>query len=58
LRWGNPVAPFIDTAHSVVYGGHAPSLATVAYMVLAGAVALAMGTAVFQRFQGDLAVVL
>jgi ABC-type polysaccharide/polyol phosphate export permease len=58
LRWGNPVAPFIDTAHSVVYGGHAPSLATVAYMVVAGAVALAMGTAVFQRFQGDLAVVL
>jgi lipopolysaccharide transport system permease protein len=58
LRWANPVAPFIDTAHSVVYSGRAPSLATLAYLVAAGAVSVAVGAAVFRRFEGELAVVL
>jgi len=58
LRWVNPIAPFIDTAHSVVYAGHAPSLATLGYVVIAAAVALAVGTTVFRRLEGELAVVL
>lgn len=58
LRWANPIAPFIDTARSVLYGGHAPSLATLGYVVAAAAVSLAVGSAVFRRLQGELAVVL
>jgi ABC-type polysaccharide/polyol phosphate export permease len=58
LRWVNPMAPFIDAAHSVVYRGHAPSLVTLGYVFAAGAVSLAVGTAVFRRFEGELAVVL
>jgi ABC-type polysaccharide/polyol phosphate export permease len=58
LRWVNPIAPFIDTARSVLYSGHAPSLATLGYVVAAGAVSLAVGTAVFRSLEGELAVVL
>jgi lipopolysaccharide transport system permease protein len=58
LRWVNPIAPFIDTARSVLYSGHAPSAATLGYVVAAGAVSLALGTAVFRSLEGELAVVL
>jgi ABC-type polysaccharide/polyol phosphate export permease len=58
LRWVNPIAPFIDTARSVLYSGRAPSLATLGYVVAAAAAALALGTAVFRRLEGELAVVL
>lgn len=58
LRWVNPIAPFIDTARSVLYSGHAPSTATLGYVVAAGAVSLVVGTAVFRSLEGELAVVL
>jgi ABC-type polysaccharide/polyol phosphate export permease len=57
LEWLNPVAPFIEGVRSVVYSGAAPSAAVLAYVVVAGALALVVGRAVFERLQGELAVV-
>jgi len=57
LTWGNPVAPFIDTIRSIVYGGALPGAATCLYVVLAAGIALAGGTALFGRMQRELAVV-
>src|SRR5262249_34945948 len=58
LEWVNPVAPFIEAVRSVLYDGSAPSLGVLAYVVLAGAIALLVGRAVFARMQRELAVVL
>jgi ABC-type polysaccharide/polyol phosphate export permease len=58
LRWGNPVAPFIQAMQSVVYDGRAPDGPTVLYIVVAAALSLALGLALFRRLQGELAVVL
>ena len=58
LAWGNPVAPFIEAVRAVLYDGTAPSAGTLAYVVAAALVALAVGRAVFARMQGELAVVL
>jgi ABC-type polysaccharide/polyol phosphate export permease len=58
LTWANPIAPFIQAARDVLYSGTAPGLDTLAYVVVAGAVALVAGRAVFARMQGELAVVL
>ena len=41
----------------MLYSGAAPSLAVLAYVVVAGAVALAAGRALFARMQAELAVV-
>lgn len=57
LEWLNPVAPFIEGVRSVVYSGAAPPPAVLAYVVVAGALALVLGRAVFERLQGELAVV-
>jgi ABC-type polysaccharide/polyol phosphate export permease len=57
LQWVNPIAPFIEAVRSVVYGGAAPSAAVLAYVVVAGALSLLIGWAVFGRMQGELAVV-
>ncbi len=53
----NPVAPFIEGVRSIVYGGRGPGLATLAYVLVAGALAVAVGRALFVRLQGELAVV-
>jgi lipopolysaccharide transport system permease protein len=58
LRWGNPVAPFIDAVRSVIYGGQGPGLATLAYVLVAAVVSLALGVAIFRRLDRELAVVL
>jgi lipopolysaccharide transport system permease protein len=58
LRWANPIAPFIEAMQSVLYGGRAPSVAVVLYVVAAGAVAIVCGWLVFRRYEGELAVVL
>lgn len=58
LRWANPVAPFIAAMRDIVYGGTAPGLATMGYLVAAAVTALAAGVAVFRRGEGELAVVL
>ncbi len=58
LRWVNPVAPFIDAVRAVLYGGHAPSLVTLGYVLAAALLAVASGVLVFRRFNAELAVVL
>jgi lipopolysaccharide transport system permease protein len=57
LEWVNPIAPFIGAVRDVVYGGRVPGAAELAYVVLAAALALAGGRALFRRLQGELAVV-
>jgi ABC-type polysaccharide/polyol phosphate export permease len=58
LRWGDPIAPFIESVRSVVYSGTAPGLATIGYVVTASALALTAGILVFRRLGRELAVVL
>jgi ABC-type polysaccharide/polyol phosphate export permease len=57
LEWLNPVAPYIVAVRDVLYAGQAPSLAVLTYIVLAAALALAGGRALFRRMEGELAVV-
>jgi homopolymeric O-antigen transport system permease protein len=58
LQWGNPVAPFVTSVRDVLYSGTVPSGATLLYVAVAGALAMAGGTALFRRLEGELAVVL
>ena len=57
LTWLNPIAPYITALRDVVYGGVAPTLATLLYVVAGAAIALAGGLSVFRRMQAELAVV-
>ncbi len=57
LDWFNPVAPFIDSFRSILYYGTAPSLGRIVYVLVAAAVGLLGGLAVFRRMEGELAVV-
>ena len=57
LEWLNPVAPFIVAVREVLYEGDAPSVAVLAYVLVAGLVALLAGRALFRRMEGELAVV-
>jgi lipopolysaccharide transport system permease protein len=57
LDWVNPLVPFIDAMRSVLYYGTAPDWGRIVYVAVAGLVVLALGSAVFRRMQGDLAVV-
>ncbi len=58
LRWVNPIAPFIDAGRTIIYNGHAPAAATMAYVFAAAAIALALGIVVFRSLDRELAVVL
>jgi lipopolysaccharide transport system permease protein len=58
LRWGNPVAPFIEAVRDILYAGAAPSAATLGYIGVATIVALLVGRAIFRSAEGELAVVL
>ncbi len=58
LRWGNPVAPFIEAVRAVLYSGAAPGLATLAYVAAATVIAVVVGRVVFRRLEGELAVIL
>jgi ABC-type polysaccharide/polyol phosphate export permease len=57
LEWVNPVAPFIGAVRDCVYGGVVPDARHLAYVLIASAVALLGGLALFRRMQGELAVV-
>jgi len=57
LRWGNPVAPFVEAVREILWAGAAPGVGTIAYVVIAGAGALALGVATFRRLERDLAVI-
>ena len=58
LQWANPVAPFVTATRDVLYAGSVPSAATLLYVLAAASLALAGGSALFRRLQGELAVVL
>lgn len=58
LEWVNPVAPFIETLRRIVYAGVAPGLGRMVYVLVASAVMLLVGRAVFRRLSPELAVVL
>jgi ABC-type polysaccharide/polyol phosphate export permease len=58
LRWGNPVAPFIEAVRDILYAGAVPSGATLAYIAGATLVAVLAGRAIFRSAEGELAVVL
>jgi ABC-type polysaccharide/polyol phosphate export permease len=57
LEWINPVAPYIGAVRDVVYGGIVPAPEELAYIVIAGGLALLVGRTLFRRLQGELAVV-
>ncbi len=57
LRWGNPIAPFIEAVRDVLYDGRVPGAATLAYVAVATVLALVAGRALFRRLEGELAVV-
>jgi ABC-type polysaccharide/polyol phosphate export permease len=58
LGWVNPVAPFIEAMRSVMYGGAAFKWGWLVYAAAIAVVAMLAGRAVFNRMQGELAVVL
>jgi ABC-type polysaccharide/polyol phosphate export permease len=58
LRWGNPVAPFIEAVRDVLFYGRLPGAGIVAYVALAAVLAVAGGRFVFRRLEAELAVVL
>ncbi|MCW3040333.1 MAG: transporter permease [Solirubrobacterales bacterium] len=57
MEWLNPIAPFIEAIRRVLYDGHAPSLAALAYVLVAAALALLLGRALFGRMSAELAVI-
>jgi ABC-type polysaccharide/polyol phosphate export permease len=58
LRWGNPIAPFMESVRDVLYDGRVPGAVPFAYMAVAATLALLGGRALFRRMEGELAVVL
>ncbi len=57
LQWGNPVAPYIEAVRDIVYGGAAPGLDVLAYVVAGGVLSFVGGRVAFRRLQAELAVV-
>ena len=58
LRWGNPVAPYIEAVRDVLYDGVVHGASTMLYVVAATATALVAGRVLFRRMEAELAVVL
>jgi ABC-type polysaccharide/polyol phosphate export permease len=58
LRWGNPIAPFVDAVRSVLYDGRVPNAATLLYVLLVPVLSLVGGIVVFRSLDPELAVVL
>jgi ABC-type polysaccharide/polyol phosphate export permease len=56
LHWVNPVAPPIFAIRDAMWSGHLPHAADVIYLVVAAAVALAAGAAVFSAVDDRIAV--
>jgi lipopolysaccharide transport system permease protein len=57
LEWINPVAPFLQGFRTVLYDGRAPTAGQLVYVFAAAAIALGLGSLVFRRMEGELAVV-
>lgn len=58
LKWGNPIAPFVDSTRELLYSGTAPSLGQLGYLAGVGLGALGLGLLVFRKLERDLAVIL
>lgn len=58
LEWVNPVAPFVQGLRAILYYPGGPDWGRMLYALVAAALALTLGSAVFRRMQGELAVVL
>jgi lipopolysaccharide transport system permease protein len=56
LHWGNPITPPIYAVRDAFWSGHLPRLADVVYLLVAAAVALALGAWVFTRVDDRIAV--
>lgn len=56
LRWANPVAPPIAAVRDALWSAHAPGAGEVVYLVVAAAVALAVGALVFRAVDDRIAV--
>jgi ABC-type polysaccharide/polyol phosphate export permease len=56
LRWGNPLAPPIAAVRDAIWSGRLPRAAEVVYLVVAAALALALGALVFTRVDDRIAV--
>ena len=57
LTWINPIAPFIEAIRSILYNGSTPDWGRLLYAFAAAAIGLAVGSTVFRRMEGELAVV-
>jgi ABC-type polysaccharide/polyol phosphate export permease len=58
LDWVNPLAPFVQLMRGILWGGGGVTWARLLYAAVAAALALAAGRALFDRMEGELAVVL
>jgi ABC-type polysaccharide/polyol phosphate export permease len=58
LKWGNPVAPFVDAVRQILYAGVAPAAGELAYLLGVGLAFLGLGLFLFRRMERDLAVIL
>lgn len=58
LRWGNPVAPFIEALRDILYAGTVPSAGALLYVTAVTVAVAALGRAAFRRGERELAVVL
>ena len=56
LRWANPLTPPIEAIRAPLWGGTAPRLGDVVYLVVAAAISLALGAWVFSRIDDRIAV--
>ena len=56
LRWGNPLAPPVAAVRDAIWSGHLPRVAELIYLVIAAALALALGAFVFTRVDDRIAV--
>jgi ABC-type polysaccharide/polyol phosphate export permease len=56
LHWGNPITPPIYAVRDALWSGHLPRPADVVYLLVATAVALALGAWVFTRVDDRIAV--
>src|ERR687898_681855 len=56
IHWGNPLSPFVEALHAVLFNGDLPGLGDTLYTCVAAVVALALGAFVFNRVDDQIAV--
>lgn len=57
LEWVNPVAPFVEGLRSILYYGSTPDTGRIVYALAAATLSLGLGSIIFRRMEGELAVV-